>query len=222
MPRGVPAYLSYWGKAQALGELSADWHPAAYHGLDVAAVGSALIDTRPQLLTALARASGLPEDLARRWFLFALALHDIGKFACCFQAKVPERFNHRDQWTSLPLARDPGHGRVGLALWEGGCEVPCVGHQPFTPLFGSSPNAFDAYWGFSHWMTAVAGHHGRPVEQADLRSRVCPAALVDARAYVEDCAALFAPRIEPDGPKTSEKTMKRASWLVGGLAMLCD
>jgi CRISPR-associated endonuclease/helicase Cas3 len=218
----LPAYLIYWGKAQALGDLSADWHPAAYHGLDVAAVGSALLDTRPRLLAALARASGLPEDLTRRWFLFALALHDIGKFACCFQGKVTERFNHRDQWTSLPLSADPGHGRVGLALWEGGCEVPCVGGRAFTPLFGSSQNAFDAHCGFNHWMTAVAGHHGRPVEQADLKSRICPAALADARAFIKDCAALFAPRIEPNAPKPSEKAMKRASWLVGGLAMLCD
>jgi CRISPR-associated endonuclease/helicase Cas3 len=217
-------YLDYWGKAQPAPDYDPKWHPAAYHGLDVAAVGEALLNSRPQLLGALARASGMPESLARSWFLFALAIHDVGKFACCFQAKVEEYFGHRDRWaTTKGPAADPGHGRVGLALWEGGCDIDGIGRRVFAPLFGSDP---DAHLGFNHWIAAVAGHHGRPVPSNDdfkvkLTDLICPEALTDARDYIEACAALFDLPTGGASP-VKEASMKRASWLVGGLAMLCD
>ena len=194
-------------------------HPVAYHSLDVAAVGAALLDIKSRLLASLAGSSGLPTELARRWFLFALALHDIGKFACCFQTKAAEFFLHRDQWgVAKPLAADPGHGRVGLALWEGGCDIACVEHSAFTPLFGAA----DAHCGFNHWMVAIAGHHGRPVQPAGLGSLICSDALADAHAYIKDCAQLFDPFVTADLPRRMEAAMKRSSWLVAGLAMLCD
>lgn len=46
-------YLSYWGKAQPASTGDHTWHPAAYHGLDVAAVGQVLLNSKPQLLTVL-------------------------------------------------------------------------------------------------------------------------------------------------------------------------
>lgn len=218
----LPAYLSYWGKAQPASEQGPDWHPLAYHGLDVAAVGAALLKSRPQLLAALARASGLPQDLARRWLLFALALHDIGKFACCFQTKVERLFRHQAHWSAeRPLAVDPGHGRLGIALWEGGCDR--AGSQDFASLFGPPGiGSFGIFRKFSAWFSAAAGHHGRPVEKDGLIGCICPTALADARAYIEDCATLFDPRIPEDLPKLKEAAIKRSSWLAAGLTILCD
>ena len=62
-----PHISNYWGKARPSLALSAQWHPLAYHGLDVAASGHALLAARPQLLTALANAAGQPEPITPRW-----------------------------------------------------------------------------------------------------------------------------------------------------------
>ena len=86
--KAAPPISDYWGKARPSPGVLAEWHPLAYHGLDVAAAGHALLTARPQLLTALAVAAGQPEAIIRGWFLLALALHDIGKYADCFQCKV--------------------------------------------------------------------------------------------------------------------------------------
>lgn len=211
-------YLDYWGKAQPSTDEEPQFHPVAYHCLDVASVGAALLDMRPQLLSALARGSGLPPETVRGWFLFALALHDIGKFACCFQAKVEAHFTHRNRWTDTQLASDIGHGRVGMALWEGGCDTTGTARVQFTPLF----NSVDAHCCFDLWMMAVAGHHGRPVEAGDIGNRMCATALDDARAFIEDCAKLFELRPAADTPRLREAAFKRSSWLVAGVTMLCD
>jgi CRISPR-associated endonuclease/helicase Cas3 len=218
-------YLAYWGKARQASDQEIEWHPVAYHCLDVAAVGARLLERKPALLASLARAADLPVPLARSWFLFVLALHDIGKFTCCFQTKAVEYFEHRACWgTANPLGRDPGHGRTGLALWEGGCDLAGMRPGAFTPLIGT----WNAHCCFNHWMTAIAGHHGRPVPSRDpfsplsLVSLVCTTALADSQAYIEDCAKLFDPKLAPDTPRLREAEMKRSSWLVAGLGMLCD
>ncbi len=219
------SYLAYWGKAQPTEGREPQWHPLAYHALDVAAVGAALLEARPQLLTALVHASGLQPDVARRWFLFALALHDLGKFACCFQTKVEKHFARRGEWKSQEPVFDPGHGVTGLALWAGGCDAAGMRFDEFTRLFGDGEAALDARGRFDRWIAAACGHHGRPVpegESVSLGGRICPAALEDARVFTGDCAELFDPRIPPDWQAPKEGAFIQSSWLVAGLAMLCD
>jgi CRISPR-associated endonuclease/helicase Cas3 len=212
----------YWGKAQPADSLEPLWHPQAYHGLDVAAAGDALLSTRPQLLAALARTSGLPELVARQWLLFALALHDIGKYADCFQCKVPELWRHQASWVEPP-SFDPGHGRTGLALWDSGCRVGIADALDFASLFGPpSRDRADVSACFRVWFAAVCGHHGRPVEPHDLSARICDDARTDAAAYVLGCATLFDPLFTSKLPRDIEKRMKGSSWLVAGLAMLAD
>jgi len=106
------------GKAQPPSDLGPRWHPLAYHGLDVAAAGAVLLDTRPRLLDALAVASGLPVETARQWFLLALALHDIGKVADCFKCKVSELWQHKEHgaWLQQQPIADQGHGRFALTF----------------------------------------------------------------------------------------------------------
>ena len=76
-----PFISGYWGKARRNSAEGPEWHPAAYHGLDVAAAGHAVLEVRPQYLNALVMATGLPRDVTQGWFLLSLALHDLGKFA---------------------------------------------------------------------------------------------------------------------------------------------
>jgi hypothetical protein len=59
------------------------------HSLDVAAVGYELAGIRRRTLAVLGERLGWEvQDLQALW-TFLLALHDIGKFALQFQAKVP-------------------------------------------------------------------------------------------------------------------------------------
>ena len=218
-----PDYISnYWGKAQPSIDGGADWHPVAYHCLDVAAAGEALLNARPQLLSALAHASGLPEIQARQWLLFGLALHDVGKFADCFQCKVEPLWHHRSVRQQPPSA-DPGHGRVGLAMWSNGCEINTSSARSFDHLFGP-PSRLSAsqQLAFTTWFAAISGHHGRPVEAHDLNGRICDAARADAFAFIESAAKLFDPRVPTGSERLSEQRMRSSSWLVAGLAMLAD
>jgi CRISPR-associated endonuclease/helicase Cas3 len=215
----------YWGKAQPKDQQEQDWHPVAYHGLDVAAAGAALFDARPKLLRTLAVISGLPESVARQWFLFGLALHDIGKLADCFQCKVPERWHHKHSWTRGPAA-DPGHGRIGATLWSTGCRsFRSRGGHPFAAYFGADAQRNgEALAAFESWFNAICGHHGRPVEASGgvLSDIISAEALADASNYVEACARLIAPCVPIDCELPDANRMIRSSWLVAGLAMLAD
>ena len=225
----IPPHIHYyWGKAQPSGPGGHAWHPAAYHGLDVAATGEALLAAHPPLLRTLARVAGLAEADARSWFLFALALHDLGKFTDCFQCKAPERWHHKGA-LGMEVGADPGHGRTGLALWALGCELSSNGLQRFSPLIGAtSLGTRKARAAFDIWLAAICGHHGRPLQFDssthinDLRGRICAPALADAAAYVAEAAALFHPAPEQPLADDWEPGMRTSSWLVAGLAMLAD
>src|SRR5919108_694891 len=117
----LPHHISeYWGKARPTSIEEPQWHPLAYHGLDVAAAGEAIIEARPHFLEALSRLSGLPRELTRNWLLLVLAVHDLGKFAECFQVKCECIRSDAATRSRLPgpLADDPGHGAIGVALWQ--------------------------------------------------------------------------------------------------------
>jgi CRISPR-associated endonuclease/helicase Cas3 len=212
----------YWGKALPATESSPGWHPLAYHNLDVAAAGDALLKVRPEYLDALSRISGLPRDQARSWLLFALAVHDLGKFADCFQLKW-----QRIAVSNTPFkpALDPGHGSVGAELWLNSCRFDCaIEDEGFIHLFQHGEMSNDVAESFRVWMDAVFGHHGRPVAipPGSLKSRISASALADARVYVDACARLFPLAVESISETIRSTNFRRASWLVAGIAMLSD
>lgn len=212
---------NYLGKAQPRECSRHSFHPLAYHGLDVAAAGEALIEARPQLFAALVRTAGLLPSVARQWLLFAFALHDIGKFTCSFQCKVPDLWHHKGVLSGGPV-NDLGHGSAGAALWESGCKVTKTEAHPFAPLFATeSPRiGWRAASRFDLWFQAVCGHHGRPVDPSELSGRICEPALIDALAYINACADLFMPRPPSDFDLPKEEAA--STWLVAGLAMMAD
>lgn len=216
----------YWGKARPEGDEGPSWHPLAYHGLDVAAAGAVLLKTRPQLLTALATSSGLPVVTARQWLLLSLALHDIGKYADCFQCKVPERWHHKNDvaWSNVQPSADRGHGRHGIELWVRGCDLGTQGAQNHVAYFGapSSRDTPEAHRQFGIWFAAVCGHHGRPVDPHGLSQRISQPALSDVASYVAACAELFDPAPSVPLPRGIDHRISQSSWLVAGLAMLTD
>ncbi len=218
----VPQFISsYWGKAQPATHETPAWHPLSYHCLDVAAAGNAFLDVRPEYLDALASSARMERSLARRWLIFALSLHDIGKYADCFQIKfqhlTPSRLPHTP-------SRDPGHGSVGRALWACNCDLELPDDEGgFKHVFRCPPARSKYIDGFKAWMDAVFGHHGRPVSSASaLKTLISIQAARDSRQFVDACIDLFQPHVPQNAPIPEPANFTRSSWLVAGLAMIAD
>ena len=209
----ITDYLLFWGKAG--GELPGEpgWHPAAYHNLDVAAVAGVLLDVNPRRLARMARRLGTSPANARQLIVTLIALHDVGKFAEAFQCKVQERwpqpalgdFKHRI---------GPRHDQTSFDLRE---------KLDFFALLGPS---FDDGWRPSHvaaiW-SAIAGHHGKPVDRngsTEIVDGALRAGIDNALAFAKDAALLFGPYAGLGKPQQSDLVI--LSWSLAGLAVLAD
>jgi Cas3, HD domain len=85
---------AFWGKARPPADRpSPSYHPLVFHSLDVAAVGQVVLARWPGLSVRLAAALGLEIEAATALLTRLLALHDLGKFACRFQAKSPAHYD---------------------------------------------------------------------------------------------------------------------------------
>ena len=127
------------------------WHPLAFHCLDVAAVGEALLMRHHGLDDSLSCLLGLSRKETVSLVCFLLALHDIGKFAKKFQAKVPKHCPGYFDDDPTRLAGVYDHGAGGLRLFD------AAGDLFNLPSGGN----------FRLWrplISAVAGHHGAPPE----------------------------------------------------------
>jgi CRISPR-associated endonuclease/helicase Cas3 len=85
MSMNLARIFKYWGKAQPELASSADWHPLAFHSLDVAAVAWVMLDRHPWLLKLFADYLNLQHEQAKRVIVLLILLHDVGKFAENFQ-----------------------------------------------------------------------------------------------------------------------------------------
>ena len=84
-------YYQYWAKSKPNpGEPGTyKYHLLPYHCLDVAAVGSILIEKNPHLLTAMSAELEVPFEELEKIVLFFLAVHDTGKISAAFQGQCP-------------------------------------------------------------------------------------------------------------------------------------
>lgn len=216
----------FWGKARP-SKIGPRWHPLSYHLLDVAAVGAALLERHSPWRRWLSQSSGLPEEEASALFLYALALHDLGKFSHAFQAKAVEAFS-AIHGRNPASANDPGHDSVGRVIW-----MDCI--QEGEWAFG--PNGLVWPSGDKHartcagqWVLAAIGHHGRPARSADRRDVMDelenPAShgrnLSAAMEYSRDVASLVGLPLSANSPKLERGAFKRSSWVIAGLTVLCD
>lgn len=139
--------LGFWGKARPRDpDRGPQWHPLAFHSLDVVAVGEALLTRHRGLSDHLQRLLGLRRDEVVRLVCFLLCLHDIGKFAKKFQAKAPKRYPacFGDDPAEVPVRYDHGAGALRL--------------------FDADPDLFDLPRAWRSIVSAIAGHHGAPPE----------------------------------------------------------
>ncbi len=156
---------------------------------------------------------GTSNENARRVFVALIAMHDVGKFAEAFQCKVS------DAWpTSVlgPLRNEvgPHHTQTAFDLRD---------KLQFQALFAPAlDNAtltyqFDALW------AAVAGHHGRPVDNGgntEVIFGMRKTGIAAALAYVHAAANLFGP-FEPIGTPDQAR-LAALSWSLAGLTNLAD
>ena len=178
--------LCFWGKAQPCDpDRGPTWHPLVFHCLDVAAVGEALLKQHHGLSDSLTRFLDLPLEETSRLVCYLLCLHDIGKFAKKFQAKVPNLYP--DYFSDDPeqLAGTYDHGAGGLRLADAD-----VGF--FKLPSGVRPSLWRPL------ISAVTGHHGAPPASRAWakRSPRCEVTLVRqgieaARAFIHQTYELF-------------------------------
>ena len=108
----------YWGKAKKNEDGGMpDYHLLVYHCLDVAAVGWILINPKKPLCKKITKSLGVKPSWLRDFFVFCLALHDLGKFSRSFQGlrtdlstnlvKANPRMNYSER-----------HDSLGFWLWR--------------------------------------------------------------------------------------------------------
>lgn len=222
-------YRLYWGKAKP-GAKGPSCHLLSWHSLDVAAVGWHLLAPEKPLTQILSARLGMSPGQLRRFFVFLLGLHDLGKFSRTFQSLArPEGVE-----LAAPLERyeyTVRHDRLGMLLWrkcwldwldEGVLRWPEVALDRGQRQ--RRRNAIKAL------MNPFFGHHGQPVEADQLRLEV----FFGSDEHVSDVesakffVAEWADLIDIDWPVEqllSEEWLASflsLSWTISGWATLSD
>ncbi|MBS2027354.1 MAG: CRISPR-associated helicase Cas3' [Deltaproteobacteria bacterium] len=226
---GTGAFLDYWGKARPATEAGPRFHRLAYHCLDVAAVGAELLRLHRPMRERLLAASGLKEHSLDAFLPFALALHDLGKFAATFQGLRPEVARELGR-SATTRGYSTRHDAMGVALWSGALVKQAAAKSWLRGRLG--PDALagrDLECLVEPWMRAVLGHHGQPAVDPgglDLHFPVKDPSRSDALAFVEVVSSLLGPvSLEFDRAISIddvEAALKPSSWLAAGVAVLCD
>ncbi|MFZ5569202.1 MAG: CRISPR-associated helicase Cas3' [Thermodesulfobacteriota bacterium] len=212
----VPGYFNYWGKADPnyIGEPK--WHPLVYHCLDVAAVGWILLNPQKPLCIHLAAQLKVETRWLRAFFIFCLALHDIGKFSRAFQGLKIElssdlvKANPRMQYNER-------HDTLGFWLWQDRLSVQ---------LEKQLPGSDEWLKKIERWLEIVTGHHGMPPKKSGGRisNFFEPEDEEAACHFVQDVYSLFLSEFEHAVLRDIDlkQRLKTASWQLAGLAVLAD
>ena len=211
-------YYRYWGKIIDDGS----YHLLPYHCLDVAAVGNALLDAKPTLLTDISQKLTLPPIQCRSWLLFFLAFHDIGKFSTSFQNLNPILFKQLQQRESNKQYTTR-HDSLGYFCWD-----KCLRKKlskRFLPEDQSKKRRQLESW-LSLWAKWSTGHHGMPPKE-DCRELLTDFTSVDLGAvesFVSQLISLYNLEIRCDElcDSSAKVHIKQLSWYMAGLVTLCD
>ena len=209
--------VDFWGKAQPIpADWNPQWHPLVFHSLDVAAVSAVLLTRHYKLADHLSGLFGLCPHDTTSLVSWLVSLHDIGKFAKRFQAKVP--CHYPDCFGDDPsrISTSYDHGAGGLRLFDADASLFALpegnGPRIWRPLF-----------------SAATGHHGAPpVPQlsADgetlrtLQSCFGESGIEAARLFADRMKDLLAP--PGDLLSLERKRVRRASFALAGLCVLAD
>jgi len=213
-------YYKYWGKASIGDSTGAAWHMLPYHCLDVGAVGEQLLQSHQHLCGYLATLTGMNEADFRRWAVYLLVLHDIGKFAVTFQALRPDLLNSLQQRNTNKTSKR--HDTLGFLLWQKKIKA-LMRELGLLPATASQRNTPAGQLAMDIWMAAMTGHHGTPPESANILLDD-PFENLDQQAamdFVRDLTDLLIPD-RPSFPVHDPHAINQASWWLAGFAVLCD
>ena len=210
------SYFKYWGKAKADDEDGPSFHLLPYHCLDVAAVGWILLNPEKPLCQRLAAQLGVEAAWLRDFFVFCLALHDLGKFSRAFQGLKTDlspdlvKANSRMQYTER-------HDTLGFWLWR---ENLC------TQLEKSLSGNREWLNKIERWLEIVTGHHGMPPKKSGGRiSNFFEREDEEAAChFVRDTCNFFLLKFEHDSllDKDLKQRLKIVSWQLAGITVLAD
>nr|WP_298379552.1 CRISPR-associated helicase Cas3' [uncultured Halomonas sp.] len=222
-------YFLYWGKARSKGE-GPSCHLLPFHCLDVAAVGWCLLGPQRPLTQQLAVQLGLPVDSLRKLLVWALGLHDLGKFARAFQGQAQPA--GVELVALLPrLAYSKRHDRLGALLWKENW-IPWLQSDalrwPESQVSREQRESLSK--AFAALMAPMFGHHGKPVTGVGLNAGnffgrdETSDDIEAARHFIADWTQL----IELEWPSalfTSQgwySVLESLSWTLAGWAVLSD
>ena len=206
--------FEFWGKAQPLNPgRGPAWHPLAFHSLDVAAVGKALLTSDRGLREHISNLAGLDPKESIPVFSYLLCLHDIGKFAKRFQAKVPCRYPKCFGDNPMELSTGYDHGNGGQCLFDACPEAFRLPH-------GADSDTWRPL------ICAVTGHHGCPPEGGrgmtlrGLRADFGKVGIDAAHEFLRRAHELLI--VPTDIAPLDPKRARRVSHALAGLAVLAD
>jgi CRISPR-associated endonuclease/helicase Cas3 len=210
-------YFRYWGKASVVEPGPVNHHLLAFHSLDVAACGEALVGLPAFALDELAVALGWPLATVEKLFVFFLALHDLGKFSRSFQGLATDL--SADLVAPAGTPYDLRHDSLGWLFWR---DVLAEGFPGRLAVPESD------FW--SVWMKTAAGHHGRPPRETtgggllelNARRYFLPEDRQGAVEFVEALASALLPEEIPLPGREQRVALKRHAWRLAGLAILAD
>lgn len=158
-------WLLLWAKL-AHSDEGFRYHPLLFHLLDTAAVAEQLWERglSPRLRWKLAEGLGLPIDVAARWIVFLVAVHDLGKATPVFQFRLPAPKGKLEEAAARQVAQ-AGFPSVKLS------PSACLAHSDavslvLPPLLRGKGLPVRLA---SMLADAVAGHHGRFPDETRLR-----------------------------------------------------
>lgn len=179
------------------------------------------MEADPERRRSLARLSSIEEEALLAWLSFLLALHDMGKFSDGFQNQRPDLLQAL-QGRATRVSYDERHDTLGWLL-----------AQEDLPSTFTADDAEELRDLLIPWVSAVAGHHGRPPklvlsrnQEALLVKRQFPAPVrQDTRWFIHEVIQLLLRDGLPFSTRDYDQLRPlfiHTSWLVAGLAVAAD
>ncbi len=209
---------NYWGKADKDGT----YHLLIYHCLDVAAVGKVWMEQSPAFVKRSAKASGLSEKAFTEWFLFFLALHDIGKFDVRFQNLKSELLRKLEN-KKVDFDYTTRHDQRGFEFWDESLRDNICSRY-FSTVKGVPLREY-----LDIFALVTLGHHGIPPKNENRVVKLPEAVsqftdslfeLLLSECAVGELTEIFSLPKEERKERTSQ--FKYHSWQLAGLTTLCD
>lgn len=225
-------YHHYWGKAlrekPEKPSTGSNYHLLPYHCLDVAAVGSVLLEQDEKLKERFAQRLLVSEGEATKLICFFLALHDVGKFSPSFQTLRPDLsflLQGGAEVTGPPMR----HTSLGYILLHNTLVSELFERRSLLSPAGEGITVRMRRW-VDQWAQIVTGHHGQPPtlsldgHESALPLHVAFASqdVTAATDFIRRVAELFLGDMQLKIGKEHVATIRRHSWWLAGFAVLAD